>query len=366
MKIILAGYGFYTLGNDNLRGGTIFPAIQSWANLSKDRSVSLTCMVRSKDSLILAKKRFEEYFKNNSNKSNSKNLSINFVLTDELDQKEFFDCGIIATPENSHVEVIKKISKQTKKIICVKPVGNSYKDYLEINNILQKNKCDLFIDFHKRFDESNIAFINHVKQSESKSGWFTFFYGQKEMMPKLYFKKWSKSSNPYQYLAPHYLDIILLCMKGLDINLNEVEFNLTAKSLNFSDLNDIKSLVDVSISLKHPQGVFYINSVCNWMEPKMSPYTSRQRIEFQSEGTHIISDQDNRGYQFFNNNDSLIPNPHFMAGSEELTSSGYGIDSYTNFLDSVNNNFPIHYLAQLKDYELTAKILDSVKEQLSK
>ena len=364
MKIIIAGYGFYTLGDKELRGGTIFPAIKKWVSLSESRKVSLTCMVQNKDSLKFAKKRFNEHLKKYSSQTSIQDIEISFVLTNEFNPDEHFDCGIVATPENSHVQVIDQISQHTNNIICVKPIGNSYSDYLTIIDILKRNKCDLFIDFHKRFDESNLAFINNVVASEARSGWFNFFYGQKEVMPKLYFKKWSGISNPYQYLAPHYLDIIFLCLRKMNINLNDTKLDLSVKNLNFKDLVEVNSFIDVSLSVSHPSGVFHINSACNWMEPKMSPFTSRQRIEFQSEGTHVISDQDNRGFQVFNNHESSIPNPHFMTESSELISSGYGIDSFTNYFDFINGSFPKTQLANLKDYIYIAKILDEVKKEL--
>jgi len=308
LNLIVAGYGFYTLGDKNCLGGTIAPSIISWKSLSNSRNVKVTFVVRSKSSFIRAKKRLK-IFKT----LQTEDFSSEILTYDQLDENSRFDLGIIATPEISHKDVFEKLSKHTKKIICVKPVGNNLQTYFDILKIQATSKASFFVDFHKRFDQTNIEFIRNVTLSKATSGWFSFFYGQKEIMPKLYFKNWSEKSNPFQYLAPHYLDIIFKCISGLKISVNELDIKTISDKFDFSDQQTLSSLVSTRIKIKHPKGVFIVDAVCNWMEPKYSPYTSRQRIEFQSEGCHIISEQDNRGMQIINDESFKIPNPHFMT-----------------------------------------------------
>ena len=100
------------------------------------------------------------------------------------------------------------MAKRTKDIICVKPLTENKEQFKKSIKVAKNKNVNIFIDFHKRFDESNIEFIYHASLNSNKNGLFTFSYGQKEEMPLFYFSEWAKSSNPFQYLAPHYLDII--------------------------------------------------------------------------------------------------------------------------------------------------------------
>ena len=69
----------------------------------------------------------------------------------------------------------------------------------------------------------------------------------------------------------------------------------------------------------------------------MSPFNSRQRIEFQTNSLHLISEQDYRGQIVIKDNSLKMPNPHFMTNDINLNTSGYGIDSFCNFLDYLLN-----------------------------
>ena len=205
MDILLAGYGFYVLGNKNLEGGTILPSLINWSNLSCNNKINLTCLVRSEDSFLIASQRFHDFFY-----KKNMDLNLNFVIKkyEEINKLTKFDCGIISIPEKSHLDCLKFMVKMTSNIICVKPFTQNKDQYLESLEIAKTENANIFIDFHKRYDETNIEFIRQASLNPNNNGIFNFSYGQKTEMPFLYFKKWVKSSNPFQYLAPHYLDII--------------------------------------------------------------------------------------------------------------------------------------------------------------
>ena len=45
MKILVFGYGFYVLGDENLNGSTVMPALVRWTKLSQNNSIEITCIV---------------------------------------------------------------------------------------------------------------------------------------------------------------------------------------------------------------------------------------------------------------------------------------------------------------------------------
>ena len=63
MQIILVGFGFYVLGDENLNGGTVMPAILKWGNLRSQETINITCLVRSKLSKKNAQNRFSNFEK---------------------------------------------------------------------------------------------------------------------------------------------------------------------------------------------------------------------------------------------------------------------------------------------------------------
>ena len=59
-------------------------------------------------------------------------------------------------------------------MLIVKPVVIDWSENLKILKICAYYDCELFVDFHKRFDESNIAFVNTISKSACLEGHFDF------------------------------------------------------------------------------------------------------------------------------------------------------------------------------------------------
>lgn len=361
MKIIIAGYGFYVLGDQDCNGGTILPSLYKWSILSPNNKIELVCLTKSEESKLSAKERFNKFI---NKYNNNENISFEFIHYEDLEKIGFCNCAIVAIPERYHYECIMKIFPYTNNILCVKPCTDNLNDLnmlIEEANIHSKK---IYIDFHKRFDQSNLKFIKEASSNNSKFGVFNFTYGQKTVMPKTYFKKWAKLSNPFQYLAPHYIDIIFLILSNKKIKLDNINISGDVQHLCFEDNPDLISLVSCNLKLVSDHSCFLINAVCNWMEPKASPFNSRQRIEYQCEGLHLISEQDNRGQIEINDTSVKINNPHFMTEDNFLFASGYGIDSYCNFLEALNKRFPLNALASINEYPKVAKVIDYVNNLL--
>lgn len=362
MKIIIAGYGFYALGNKHLQGGTIIPAILAWLDENSDQFIDLFIVVQSKESKEVADNRVKHFLSEFENKKLLSRIRIKSITYDDIDIDLHYDCGIVAVPENAHLDVISTLSEVVSKIICVKPLGSNSSDLEKILEIEKNNKCSIFIDFHKRYDESNISFIDAVSRSNFNNAIFKFSYGQKSEMPLNYFKKWSKNSNPFQYLAPHYLDIIFSCLRKSNFDLDNFKIKGKSVSHNFCKNPDIVSLVSSNLVLMSGDKKILISGDCNWMEPAMMPYTSRQRIEFLAEDMHIISEQDNRGQMHCYADSISIPNPHFMVKDSRFGVDGYGKRSFTNFLNYVCGRYNEKHLAKSVEFRPISKVIEFVND----
>ena len=200
-----------------------------------------------------------------------------------------------------------------------------------------------------------------VSRNLSRSNLFKFSYGQKSSMPKI-FSKWSNNSNPFQYLAPHYLDIIFTSIGCNKPELIE-NMNLSISRFKFEDI-DLISCVIASIEFDYNKSSFLIMADCNWQEPEGMPYNSRQRIEYIGEKIHYISDQDDRGQLVGSSLNTKVSNPHFMTNTYLTTLSGYGKTMYSNYMDYVAGIYPSSLLPNSCEYSPTAFILDEVRSRL--
>ena len=348
MKILIVGYGFYVLGDKNSIGGTVLPATLSWCNQNGQNSIDIFAR---KDSQDLAKKRLKKYIENNSLTIGNQNINI----VSDTDNK--YDVAMIAVPEMAHLEVLKSIS-HVKDVMCVKPVGASNFDYAKICQLAKENKQNFYVDFHKRFDPANISIMNEIKSTKDSNYYFSFSYGQKKEMIEEYFSKWFQKSNPFQYLGPHYLDIILystgLLNKDLKVNCKV--------DVPFRDKDGTPLFVCGTIVVSSDKVEVTISFDCNWFEPNTMPYSSRQRIEGFSKSLRFVSEQDNRGLMFWN--DSVnIPNPHYR--SEALSDAwGYGVDIYKRFLQQSVSDSVDDFLPSLSDYKNVAKIINEVNNKI--
>ena len=363
MNIIVVGYGFYVLGNENLVGGTVMPAIIKWANLNKNIKINLTCIVKTKLSKTKANERFLKF---RNKYKNFKEIEILIKTYDEIEINKNFDCAIIAIPEIAHLKTLEFLVKITDKILCVKPFTRNKSQFIKATELAKKHHTNIFIDFHKRFDPANIEFIRNSSIHKHNNGIFSFSYGQKVEMPFKYFQSWSKFSNPFQYLAPHYLDIIFQVLKNKGIQLNSLNLDGNANYLTFEENPNLVSAISCNLILSNSKHRYLINAICNWFEPVKSPFNSRQRIEFQTNSLHLISEQDNRGQLFINDNEIKIPNPHYLTNDLNYISSGYGVDSFYNFFDYVIDNFPSDYLVSIDNYELIAEVIDYINLLIKK
>ena len=145
MNILLIGYGFYVLGNEDLAGGTIMPAIKKWQSISK-KNTSITCLVKNSNSKLKAIKRFKSF---SEIYSCANKIKIFVKSIDEFKSENLFDCAIIATPEKYHLEILKFLTERTKEIICVKPFTENENQVFKALKLCSEKKLNIFRVSHK-------------------------------------------------------------------------------------------------------------------------------------------------------------------------------------------------------------------------
>ena len=85
---------------------------------------------------------------------------------DDLIQNKNIDAIYISTLNNSHIELIQKILKEEKKILCEKPVSTSFVDLLEIKKIILGKKTHFYEAIAYYSHPQTIELINLLNHDE--------------------------------------------------------------------------------------------------------------------------------------------------------------------------------------------------------
>lgn len=363
MKVCLVGYGYYSVGSGDTKGGTIVAGILRWIALNPSAPLSLSIVCYDESSRDRLELIARDILSRATGVSHLSQLEVKIETEHEVARQQF-DAAIISSPEHTHLHYLRLLSANASKILCVKPVGSSLDDVQIALALQQQTGVEIYVEFHKRFDLANKQFVRHAKAGASRESRFHFQYGQKSEVPLEIFKKWAHRSNPFQYLAPHYLDLMFQALELTDQEVQSMELEGSVNSIGFAHQPSLRSLVSVSLSLTFPGRKVILDASCSWMEPTATPYPSRQVFEFQSNNTHLVSDQDRRGQRFITAEGYSEPNPYFHIDDSELFADGYGPKSVEFFLDSAAGSHTAK-LATLVEYVPVAKVLDFVNERLA-
>ena len=268
-----------------------------------------------------------------------------------------YEACIIAVPEEHHYYFSKIFLKKKIPIICVKPFGNSLQECEKILKISKTYKTPIYIDFHKRYDKANLSIGEKISKNLDLNYQIIINYSQSVNIPNINFAKWAHKTSPFQFLAPHYLDLINLWFKPN-------RFQLSVNSIKSAKKDKkIYDAVSCLIKFRKKKNNFLVNINCNWMEPVNYFQKSRQNIEIITNKFHIFSDQANRGYNQISETGYEEPNNYFTFFNRH-NFSGYGYDSFKAFFDKIFLKKDSH-LVKLDEHKFTSKVLEQVKKKIS-
>lgn len=349
-SLLIVGSGFYTLGDSN-NFGCIFSSVVQWLkeNNVNIKDFRVDILVRNKANIKNKNKLINKHFF-----FFKKKVNYNFILLKEVKIK--YGACIIAVPEEHHLFYSKVFLKKKIPIICVKPFGNNLSQCDEALNCSKKFKTPIYIDFHKRFDKANLNIGEKISNNLDLNYQIIINYSQTTNIPNINFVKWSYKSSPFQFLAPHYLDLINFWFKPK-------KFELSANAVkSFKRGKKEYEAVSCILKFKKNKKNILVNINCNWMEPINFFQKSRQNIEIITKKFHIYSDQANRGFNQISETGYKEPN-HYFTFFNKKNFSGYGYESFKTFFDKVflgKEGALIH----LNEHRFVSKVLQEVKRKI--
>ena len=332
--ILIIGTGSYVL-NDNYGNGVVLRSLLQWNRLFANNIYKIVLFYRNNKKEELQQK--IDLLKNKEQ----------ILIKDlrELDQfilEHDIFASFVSIPDKNHFEYIVKFLNSKIPTWVVKPLTDNLEQALDIMN--HKNKDLLWIDYHKRFDQSNMLIKKFIlNDTYGKLLHYAVQYTQPYNLPMNTFK-WTKDTNVFSYIGCHYVDqleyLFTKQIKKFRISSIGTKGKIYKKFGN-SCYDSIITNMDLILNNDH-------NILCSfqvgWNDPNGTPSKSHQRIELTFENGRIIMDQKERGVEIWDENKLHHINPYFFTECydtfyDESLFSGYGYDSIKYFLEFCKNTF---------------------------
>jgi len=335
-NVIIVGAGSYVLG-DSFGNGVILPSLMYLQKIGKIENIYIA--VRS----IRSKKFYSEI------ESYKKLLNTDYnpevLVFKTLDEVEKIDLNkslaFIAIPDNFHFEVASFFVTKKVPIWIVKPLtGNFYRSQ-ELCDLALRNNTKIWVDYHKRFDPSNLKIKEAIDSGAyGNLNFYSVQYSQPSILPLNDLKLWANDINVLQYIGCHYIDQIIFLYPDISIkriSCNGIEGTLIKNG--GPKFDTIHCIIDFFTKDKK-QIKFDLN--VSWSDPKFAPSKSHQRVDLQFENGRIIADQKNRGMEIWSDSHYNQVNPNFFQFfknpfTEDYSPSGYGFESIDNFIKILSN-----------------------------
>jgi predicted dehydrogenase len=340
MNILIVGTGMYVCGRGTDGYGTVLPAIYEWKkqNTVGDFFIAGT----NPEGIKSVKKKVAElnrlfgfeikpkYFPENNHNPESYRDAIREISKPV--------CAIVVVPDNLHRKVAGDAIENGLHTLVVKPLAPTLKEVEDLIDLQKKYNVYCAVEFHKRYDRSNLKLRDAIASGRIGDPlYFIVEYSQRKSIPIERFKKWVETTNIFQYLGIHYVDIIYFATRAVPKRVMATG----QKNYLLSKGIDTYDSIQAFIEWEMPSGKRFNSSFfTNWIDTENTSAMSDQKIKVIGTKGRYEADQKKRGIYIVNDEKGIEePNPDFcsMYGviPGEVSFQGYGIDSVVQFLTDV-------------------------------
>ena len=280
-------------------------------NIFENNKSALSCIYDT--NLELAKKIAKKYKCEVANTPN-----------EALDEKSI-DAVLIASPTDTHLELLIKSAKKSKPVLCEKPLDLDIKKINECEKILMQFNVPIQIGFNRRFDKSHSDLVRRYQDGEIGKLEMLIITSRDPAPPS--FEYLIKSGGIFRDMTIHDFDLSRYII-GKD-RITEIY----AKSSNLFDQNakKAKDQDTAMIIMKTNSGaLIHINN------SRRSVYGYDQRIElFGSKGMIISDNQTATNIKKYTISSTEVKTPFYNFFIERYYEAyKKQLDS---FIDSINN-----------------------------
>jgi predicted dehydrogenase len=266
-------------------------------------------------------------------------------------------CVIIVVPDDLHFPTAKAAMERRFPLLVTKPLAPTLAEAQELVHRAEALGVYGAVDFHKRWDLPNLKLRETVQAGRLGRPLFAVVeYSQRRVIPEKIFRSWVEQANPFQYLAVHYVDILIFALGGVPrraMAIGQYGY-LEERSIHTHD--SVQAFIEWDIPGSDVP--FTSAFLTHWVDPNPTAALSYQSIKVFGTAGRFESDQRDRGLQLVTEADGIeVINPYFTQtypGPQGFSREykGYGIDSIRTFLEDARS---------LLDGERTPADLESMR-----
>jgi len=378
LNILVIGTGMYVCGRGTETYGTVLPAIYAWKK--KERLGEVCIAGAHLDGIKEIKKRNKElgdkmnleisphFFPKNTNYSPE-------AYKEAINRIPKPACAIIVVPDHLHRKMAGDCLESGLHTLVVKPLTTTVKEAKELIRIQKKHQLYGAVEFHKRFDRANLKLKEILTQG--KIGDLLYFiveFSQRKSIPSQVFAPWLNTTNIFQYLGVHYIDIIYFVTRAIPKRVMAIGQDGWLKKHGLQTYDAVHATVEWERSDGHR---FFSYLFTNWIDSESTSAMSDQKIKVIGTKGRFESDQKMRGIYIITDEKGIEePNPDFCttypAKNGAVSYQGYGIESIHTFLrdvtDIIQNRVTIEMLEAIrptfKDCLPATAVVEAVNKSL--
>lgn len=340
LNVVVVGTGMYVIGRGTDGYGTIMPALYEW---KRNRNLGDVCLAgRSKKGIGLAKRKIKE-LENSINMKASIRYFPKKKQTDPNSYRQAFRvitkpaACIIAVPDALHKDIAQAAMREGLHTLVVKPLCPTLGDVNDLIALQDKTGVYCAVEFHKRFDAANLKLRDAISAGAIGDPlYFIVEYSQRKSIPSKQFRKWVTTTNIFQYLGIHYVDIIYFATGARPKRAMAVGQKGWLASKRINTYDSIQGIIEWEMASGKK---FTSHILTNWIDPEETSAMSDQKIKVIGTHGRFESDQKKRGITIVTDEKGIEePNPYFCArygNKGSVSYKGYGIESVCQFLDDV-------------------------------
>lgn len=340
-NILVIGTGMYVCGRNTEGFGTIFPALGEWEKKYPGNRIFLAG--RSKEGMRQAKRKIDAL-----KRRTGVGLNIEYFSLNKTDPKNYVKaikampkpgCVIVAVPDHLHYAAASCAINHDMHALVVKPLTPALKEAKKLVKMQKIHGVYCAVEFHKRFDSANLKLKDTLESGSLGAPlYFLVEFSQRKLMPEKIFRRWAESTNIFQYLGIHYVDMIYFVTGAKPVRVSAIGQKDWLASMGIDTFDAVEAVIEWRL----PDGKKFTSHILtNWIDPDSTSAMSDQKIKVIGTKGRYESDQKYRGITIVTGSKGIQDlNPYFCSpfGKDGSVSySGYGIDSVCRFLSDVSD-----------------------------
>lgn len=341
MRALVVGSGMYVTGRGGTGVGTILAALCQYSRVGELTEIVVVSRSEASASAVTESLQRINQALGSGLKATFRAIEGTFDELSALNAEFGFDAAIVSIPDHLHFGYAEKLIRLGIPSLVVKPLVPTLEEHKRLIALSQNNNVYCAVEFHKRFDETNLLIKRELTRGNLGAvKYVQVDYSQRISIPTETFKDWSYTSNIFQYLGVHYVDLINFLTGCAAVRVLATGTRGTLSQRGIDTFDSVHTVIQWRGEMAGmPQDFLSIHNT-NWIDPNCSSALSDQAYKVVGDNGRIDCDQKNRGLQYTRPSMGFShPNPYFSDflpnPSGDLQFSGYGYSSIRLFLDDV-------------------------------